>query len=1254
MNFWYKSRGAVSVFLVIILLPMMTFSALIVDAAKVRLGEGVAASAVDLALNTALTNYDTQLKDLYGLFATAQDMDELFEKLEDYYRTSIVSAGVSDEDAETYVEQIMAQLGMIAEEDDTADILNMQLMDFDVAKYDEASLANATLVEKQIVEFMKYRSPINTGMSFLSSLKSFTTLSKQTDLVAKRTEYYEVQQSVMETLKLAWDEIAAYNALEIRKNEYLTGLQNAFQESTDGGYTRTGPHYKYQFEINQKIIKDLYETQNYINYQCLVSKENADSIWRFTDSNGLRRDYTQYSDYSSTQLPNAEEISALIQNFYGKLNEMNAYKADVMRETPANCYKLQYLVQEMRGPLPQFTQKASDLYSIYQKLEHAFHVLNTYGSESEKQEIDETEVEVVNTPVTGMGTSSGRTTRTINRHRDQIRDDFDTIMTNVSSYARLFSEISDEVRASGAVNTTGVDQLAGNIGTKVSEYVTTVESGRDHLDLALGYLNSAKTKITDDLATAETNWKNAATDSDIKDTTLAKQDYAEIEELGKYLNAGDIQQLINRLNTLSGDLNTTAGQIRGYKYQGVFIGDIQGYGDAIAALEGKVASHVLKTVPLGEGELNTKATELFLWESGNVDTSWAAQQGHEPDLAVDKLRFYSYLYTHFSTSNSAAALDASRGGNTQSTTQAEDEENGRSLYRKIQDTGSESSVNTAGTSTESSDYKKKNEITGDNLPSAGKSGDGAKSADLPKKQKNSAALSSASSSLSGMFDELGKALKNFGTDLRDKLFVSDYVLSMFSYNTIEKEMSEKKKDGVIRDETPYTLTWVNINAENNYAYGYEVEYAIYGGKNESNVSKAYGSIYAIRLGFNLIYAFTDTEIRETALGIAVPISAATMGIIPVPLIQAAVIIGVSLCESSLDLVALRDGKAVPLFKNKQTWQCSASGLLNAAKAEVKEAVGEQIKTYAHEGLNYAEGEITKLLDATDEELEQMIQSETDAIEKNVGASYDAMITRHAESAIQQLTTLTNQALEEKAIAIETNTTQYVSDGLDRWLEQERNSSGSDSIAYIAKSEAVNIIKSQYIGPVVSVLEEGRNGVSETIESYSGRVMEEINKIRDSITTQVARAGGEIERYKDDIVDQIKSSASEGIDSLRSALDEQIDGIFGSGGALGSSDGTGVASLLSFRYSDYLRLFLMIGLYTNEEGVVLRTADLIQKNMDKRQSGFLMSKAAVYVDLTATVQVKPTLLALPLFANVENNPSTNTGWYTINVHDVRGY
>lgn len=81
---------------------------------------------------------------------------------------------------------------------------------------------------------------------------------------------------------------------------------------------------------------------------------------------------------------------------------------------------------------------------------------------------------------------------------------------------------------------------------------------------------------------------------------------------------------------------------------------------------------------------------------------------------------------------------------------------------------------------------------------------------------------------------------------------------------------------------------------------------------------------------------------------------------------------------------------------------------------------------------------------------------------------------------------------------------------------------------------------------------------------------------------------------------------------------------------------------------------MIGLYTSESAVVLRTADAIQANMGLKEDRFKMSNASVYVKLEATIQVKPTLLAVPLFSDVKGNPSNNQAWYSFTESMIKGY
>lgn len=187
------------------------------------------------------------------------------------------------------------------------------------------------------------------------------------------------------------------------------------------------------------------------------------------------------------------------------------------------------------------------------------------------------------------------------------------------------------------------------------------------------------------------------------------------------------------------------------------------------------------------------------------------------------------------------------------------------------------------------------------------------------------------------------------------------------------------------------------------------------------------------------------------------------------------------------------------------------------------------------------------------------------------------------------------------------------------------------------------------------MQSAQKNVSAEIESMGSSLNDKIAEIRIEIVRNINNACEKVKDYKSQMIEKFKSSLDDGAESIKNTLNEQIDGIFGSSSGE-SSDNTAVASLLSFSYSDYLRLFLMIGLYTNEEGVLLRTADAIQANMRKATSNddYRLANSAVYVELSATIQVKPTLLALPLFADVEKNPSTNQNWYTIEYKSIKGY
>ena len=100
MRLFRKNNGAVSVFLVIILVPVLVVTSLFVDVSRMHLGQAVVDSAGDLALNTAMTQFDSQLNEYYGLLGTCKSKEELKELSKDFYEKALGSAGLTKEQSE--------------------------------------------------------------------------------------------------------------------------------------------------------------------------------------------------------------------------------------------------------------------------------------------------------------------------------------------------------------------------------------------------------------------------------------------------------------------------------------------------------------------------------------------------------------------------------------------------------------------------------------------------------------------------------------------------------------------------------------------------------------------------------------------------------------------------------------------------------------------------------------------------------------------------------------------------------------------------------------------------------------------------------------------------------------------------------------------------------------------------------------------------------------------------------------------------
>ena len=138
-------RGAITILLVIILIPMMTLSAMVVDTSRLHLAKGMVSSAGDLAMNAALANYDSVLKEVYGLFAMSQTEEELRDNIYDYFETTLVSNNiVSEEYAGDYLDELLGSVYDYLVEDGKAAV-NFLTMETDEAAFEAGGAEGSQL-----------------------------------------------------------------------------------------------------------------------------------------------------------------------------------------------------------------------------------------------------------------------------------------------------------------------------------------------------------------------------------------------------------------------------------------------------------------------------------------------------------------------------------------------------------------------------------------------------------------------------------------------------------------------------------------------------------------------------------------------------------------------------------------------------------------------------------------------------------------------------------------------------------------------------------------------------------------------------------------------------------------------------------------------------------------------------------------------------------------------------------------------------
>lgn len=191
-------RGSVTVVLAMVLVPIMVVTGLFVDGSRGVLARSVVRSAQQVAINDVLANHDEMLRKTFGLLAV-----------------------IDSENLDVAAQQILESS---ASADGGGDILRLQFSSEQFGNVEvvaNANLAEPQVLTNQIVEYMKYRAPVEFMTSLAESINWLINLQTKIELVKKRVEGINKLAKLVDEAEGLIDEIvaleeqltAAYDAL---------------------------------------------------------------------------------------------------------------------------------------------------------------------------------------------------------------------------------------------------------------------------------------------------------------------------------------------------------------------------------------------------------------------------------------------------------------------------------------------------------------------------------------------------------------------------------------------------------------------------------------------------------------------------------------------------------------------------------------------------------------------------------------------------------------------------------------------------------------------------------------------------------------------------------------------------------------------------------------------------------------------------------------------------------------------------------
>lgn len=731
----YKCRGAISVFLVLIMLPMFVCAGLCVDGSRAMVAKSSVSGAGDLAMNAALSEYDSELQDIYGLFAISENMDELQENVSRYFTNTVNNSSVmqgTDSYTRTFVDSLVASI-FSGEDVEFSNVIDLQVEEdtFKLTGQSDSVIARPEVLERQIVEYMKYRAPINLASGMLTKISCLGDMSGQTKAINKKLEYEEKLEDVAKACEKAYKKIKEYN--EKVRDTYsgkigdvqLTGenINAAYSDSMSSAYN----HYTSMTEYIIAVNSSDYDVEDIDD--ATVSITYTDDA---TVQDKLGKVEEKLSEYIKFKRNSSDQIVQDTTDWANALDDMDDGAGDDFGEQ-----------KNYVADVKAYTQSDGAFYKMYALIKKYQSLYNQFKNETDYDDRSTEEKEDYSRKNSILG---------------DIKGQIDTIIEYAQGYPDTWkSHANDEGAAAYS------DLHSWNDG---------IEDITNALEEAGSALNKVKEKLEGDIKTTKEEWKSSI--ANLKAGTVRASMQGDYDSSAQNIKTEQVDVLIKVLTKNKDYFNSLRNSVAENKYYDNKVdntGDYYNRFQDYIGLDGSVPScmsHYQK------GALPETPTVTEQLENGSNNVIGIGQ--------IDKGAFFEYL-------------EKTYGGFEEESNKEKKAEAKKTRKAFIDKGEPEKEVNTSTVTTGAVNTTELTEAL-QNVDSESGNSDNTEKIDMSDDDDNKKMSDSCQKSLSSvstMFERLMEILEKG----RDNLYLEEYITEMFSCYTSGKSANGEDTEPAI-------------------------------------------------------------------------------------------------------------------------------------------------------------------------------------------------------------------------------------------------------------------------------------------------------------------------------------------------------------------------------------------------------------------------------------------------------------------------